>query len=95
MASSTSVFARRRLPGLEGAVLARARDGEGSRESMRGGDSVPRLCISLGVLNEDSGRLVGSCVSGNAEMFVEGGLDCIELTLCTLERRDPEPTGFL
>jgi len=41
MASSTSVFVRRRLPGREGAVLARLRDGEGRRERTRAGDSVP------------------------------------------------------
>lgn len=42
IASSTSVFVRRRLPGREdGAVLARLRDGDGRRESTRAGDKVP------------------------------------------------------
>ena len=44
MASSTSVFVRRRLPGREvGAVFARLRDGDGRRESTRAGDKVPEV----------------------------------------------------
>jgi hypothetical protein len=44
IASSTSVFARRRLPGrVEGAVLARVREGEGRRESTRAGERVPEV----------------------------------------------------
>lgn len=42
MASSTSVFALRTLPGRAGAVFDRAREGEGRRDRIRGGDSVPR-----------------------------------------------------
>lgn len=43
IASSTSVFVRRILPGREGAVLARLRDGEGRRDITRAGDSVPEV----------------------------------------------------
>lgn len=59
IASSTSVFALRILPARVGAVLDRAREGEGRRESIRGGDSVPRRYRSMGVLlRTDPARLV-------------------------------------
>jgi hypothetical protein len=59
MASSTSVFALRILPGLDRVVFDRAREGEGRRESRRGGDSVPRRYRSLGaLLRIDPARLV-------------------------------------
>jgi hypothetical protein len=44
MASSTSVFARRREPGRDdGAVFARLREGEGRRERTRAGERVPEV----------------------------------------------------
>lgn len=117
MASSTSVRARRRLAGLDGAVFERAREGEGRRDRIRGGDSVPRRCRSLGVrLRTDSARidaarndparndsafidsarvLGSSCKKGSVDKVPDSGLDCIECVLCTLDRREPEPTGFL
>lgn len=99
IASSTSVFPFRTLPGLDGAVFARERDGEGNRERMRFGDNVPYVvarCAELGALTIESGRLLGSSTkNGSVDSTADIGLEWAEFWLCTLDRREGEPTGFL
>lgn len=99
IASSISVLVRRKLPGREDAVLERDRDGDGRRDSRRLGEA--RDVIELNVFERfsdgDSGRLLGpssSSNSGRAERVMETGLDWTEVWLCTLERREADPTGF-
>jgi hypothetical protein len=60
MASSTSVFARRREPGRDdGAVFARLREGEGRRERTRAGERVPEVLerrmvgVDLSIIDTD------------------------------------------
>jgi hypothetical protein len=62
IASSTSVFARRREEARDGAVFARLRDGEGRRESTRPGERVPdvRERWMVGFSTMDTEELVGS-----------------------------------
>jgi hypothetical protein len=62
IASSTSVFVRRRDPGREGAVFARFLEGEGRRESTRAGERVPEVRERriVGFSAIDAEELVGS-----------------------------------
>ena len=107
MASSTSVLARRRLLGLVGAVFARLRDVEGRRESTRAGAFVPEVRERR---NSPGPRTAGSTLAfgsslhdGRAGVAIVPTVEAEDLlswklvlcTLCTLERLEPEPTGFL
>lgn len=103
MASSTSVLWRRSEPGrVEGAVLARFRDGEGRRESTRPGERVPEVKerrIVVGCSMNDVEALAGS--SGQADkvgvcivaiVVPERRRSCVVVVplLCTLDRRELE-----
>ena len=84
ISSSISVFALLKLPGRE---FDRLRDGDGSLERMRVGESteVERLAI-------EEGRLWSSWRKGRLDKVAETGL--VLVMLCTLERRELDPTGF-
>lgn len=107
IASSTSVFARRRLLGRVGAVLARLRDGEGRRESTRAGVFVPEVRDrrnSAGPRTTDSILAFGSSFhDGRPGVAIVLTVEPENLRswvimfcmLCTLDRLEPDPTGFL
>jgi hypothetical protein len=107
MAASTSVLARRRLLGRVGAVLARPRDGEGRRERLRAGVFGPDVRVRF---NRPGARMTDSMLALGSS-FQEGRIGVAVVptvepenllswapmlcTLCTLDRLEPEPTGFL
>ena len=105
--SEVEVLARRRLLGRVGAVLARLRDGDGRREGTRAGVFLPDVVerrSNPGPRTTDSRLAFGSSVqvdrAGVATVPTvepENLLSCVYVlsTLCTLERLEPEPTGFL
>lgn len=105
--SEVEVLARRRLLGRVGAVLARLRDGDGRREGTRAGVFLPDVVerrSNPGPRTTDSKLAFGSSVqvdrAGVATVPTvepENLLSCVYVlsTLCTLERLEPEPTGFL
>ena len=100
IASSTSVLTFRMLPGPGGAVLERGLEGDGSRESMRLLERIElcvlERCSAGGPPAEESGRLLGSSSSssGSASSVADACREWSDVWLCTLERRDPDPTGF-
>jgi len=97
MASSTSVFARRRLPGRVGAVCERGRDGEGRRERRRAPWVLERLRVEVGRsvtgVSERLPAAESSCTMAIVEKDPETGLE--PFMLFRLERFEPDPTGFL
>lgn len=64
IASSTSVFVRRREPGRDGAVLDRPRDGDGKRERTRAGERAPEVLERrmVGFSMMEAAELVGSSI---------------------------------
>lgn len=100
MASSMSVFALRKLPGRDRAVLERDRLGDGIRERMREGEERGVLdrgiVVTVGaLLKDESGRPLGSsCRKGSVDRVPDRGRERMDVWLCTLERRECAPTGF-
>lgn len=96
MASSTSVFARRRLPGRVGAVCERGRDGEGRRDKIRAPWVLERLSVEMGRsvdgVSERLSVAASCCTIAMVEKDPETGLE--PFMLLKLERFEPDPTGF-
>jgi hypothetical protein len=83
IASSTSVFVRRREPGREdGAVFARLREGEGRRDRTRAGDRVPEV--------RERRIAIGFPIKGSASSDGSGQMDRVGVCIVAIvvpERR--------
>lgn len=95
IASSTSVFALRRLLGRDGAVFARLRDAgvfvpEVRERLSNPGPRTTDSTLAFGSSLKDARTGVAIVPTVEPEIL----RSCVDM-LCTLDRLEPEPTGFL
>ena len=84
IASSTSVLARRKLPGREGAVFERLRDGEGRRERTRAGENVPEVRERRIVGRSSKGSVASSNKKGRVGVAIVASVVPDNLRSCIL-----------